>query len=244
MTKKTQTISRAIAFRIEQMILDGSLPPDKKIPSERRLAEKLGVSRSIIREALHELQGRGIIETKHGQGSFVKSVVEDIQDNSPLMQLFNTHKRTLYDLYEVRALLEGQAAAMAAERGTDEELYAITKAFNAMEAAEDTNSAGLDYTFHLKIAEASHNPVLVHILVSLKKLLLQSVETSLSNLSHRESFRLQIEKHHRQIYNAIITRRASWAQKAAVAHVEYVSESLRVIEESESTILRNTVPEG
>jgi len=244
MTKKTQTISRAIAFRIEQMILDGSLPPDKKIPSERRLAEKLGVSRSIIREALHELQGRGIIETKHGQGSFVKSVVDDIQDNSALMQLFNTHKRTLYDLYEVRALLEGQAAAMAAERGTDEELYAITKAFNAMEAAKVANNADLDYTFHLKIAEASHNPVLVHILVSLKKLLLQSVETSLGNLSHRESFRLQIEKHHRQIYNAIITRRASWAHKAATAHVEYVSESLRMIEESESKIIRNSEPEG
>ncbi len=68
-------ISQSIAHYLETLILDGSLMPEQKIPSERQLAERLGVSRAIIREALHELHGRGIIETRLGQGSFVCSMV-------------------------------------------------------------------------------------------------------------------------------------------------------------------------
>ena len=97
------------------MILDGSLAPEKKMPSERQLAARLGVSRAIVREALHELHGRGMIETRHGKGSFVACVVPPVEESSPLMLAFSDNARTLYDLFEVREQLEGQAAALAAE---------------------------------------------------------------------------------------------------------------------------------
>jgi len=239
MSEKVVTIAKSIAYRLEQMILDGSLPPEKKLPSERQLAERLGVSRSVVREALRELSGRGIVETIHGRGSFAKKVIEEVSDTSPLMELYNNHARTLYDLYEVRALLEGEAAALAAEHGSQAEHYAITKAFNEMESMPAPANFALDYTFHQRIVEASHNPVLVHLLASLKSPLLRSVATSLSNLVHRESFREQIERHHRQIYNAVISRNTVWARKSAAAHVKYVSDALRALEADDQPVIRD-----
>ncbi len=123
-------IAQEISYRLERLILDGGLAPEQKMPSERQLATRLGVSRAIIREALHELQGRGVIETRHGKGSFVARIVpggEEDGEDSPLLQMFTGHPRTLYDLLEVREQLEGQAAYLAAQRATALDLHRITK---------------------------------------------------------------------------------------------------------------------
>lgn len=234
-------MSRAVAHRLEQLILDGSLAPDQMIPSERQLASRLGVSRAIVREALHELQGRGVIQTRHGKGSFVSHMVPEPADNSPLMQMFMEHSRTLYDLFEVRQELEGKAAYLAAERATEKDQYQITKAFEAMEKADPLTNADLDHAFHRAIVNACHNPVLIHVLNSLKDLMLNSVQASVANLSHRDAFKRQIDKHHRQIYHSVISRQAKWAQKAAMAHVAHVSEALRTIEEQENGLIRSSV---
>lgn len=235
---KTPPISQTIAHRLEQLILEGSLVPEQKMASERQLAAKLGVSRSIVREALHELQGRGIIETRHGKGSFVSRIVPEPENESPLMQLFFGHSRTLYDLFEVREQLEGQAAYLAAQRATEKDRYLISKAFDAMEEADPLANAELDHAFHRAIVNASHNPVLVHVLDSLKKLMLHSVQASVSNLSHRRALKLQIDKHHRRIYHSVMNGQAHAAQKAAMGHVSHVREALRQIEEQEQSIIR------
>jgi len=227
--RHSPSTAQSIATHLEQMILDGTLSPEHRIPSERQLSARLGVSRAIVREALHELQGRGMIETRHGKGSFVACVVPPLDASTPL-QLFSGHSRSLYDLFEVREQLEGQAAYLAAERATQKDQYLITKAFQAMEAADPLTNADLDHAFHRSIAEASHNPVLVHVLSSLKALTLQSVQASVDNLNHRQAFKQQIDKHHRQIYHAVISRQAKWARKAAMAHVRHVSDSLQQIE--------------
>ena len=237
-------ISQAIAHHLEQLILDGTLMPEKKIPSERQLSEKLGVSRSVIREALHELQGRGIIETRHGKGSFVCTMVSEPEQERALLQLFFGHNRTLYDLFEVRQQLEGQSASLAAQRATEKDQYLISKAFEAMEQADPLKNADLDHAFHRAIAEASHNPVLIHILNSLKQLMLHSVQASVLNLGHRKEFKNQIDKHHRQIFHAVISRQSEWAQKAAMAHVQHVSDSLRRIEKEEQNIIRAAIDVG
>ena len=232
------TISHNVAHHLEQLILDGDYQPGHKIPSERQLTERFGVSRTLVREALKELQGRGVIETQHGKGSFVAGIVPEVAKDGILTQLFQNHSRTLYDLLEVREQMEGQAARLAAERGTDKDFYQITKAFNAMEAVESTNNAQQDYAFHLAIAEASHNPVLIHVLNSLKSMMLKSVEASVDNLSHLTHFRQQMDKHHKQIYNAIISRHPEWAQKIASAHVRHVRNSLQELENNGLGIIR------
>lgn len=243
METKTPPISQTIAHRLEQLILDGNLVPEQKMASERQLAAKLGVSRSIIREALHELQGRGVIETRHGKGSFVARILPEPEKESPLMQMFFGHSRTLYDLFEVREQLEGQAAYLAAQRGTEKDRYFITKAFTAMEEADPLTNAELDHAFHRAIVNASHNAVLVHVLDSLKKLMLHSVQASVSNLSHRTAFKQQIDRHHRRIYQSIMNRQPEAARRAAAGHVSQVREALRQIEEQEQSIIRAAIHE-
>ena len=241
MQEKSIPMSRAVAYRLEQLILDGSLAPEQMIPSERQLASRFGVSRAIVREALHELQGSGMIQTRHGKGSFVSHMVPEPADHSPLMQMFMEHSRTLYDLFEVRQELEGKAAYLAAERATEKDQYQITKAFEAMEKADPLTNADLDHAFHRAIVNACHNPVLIHVLNSLKDLMLNSVRASVANLSHRDAFKQQIDKHHRQIYHSVISRQAKWAQKAAMAHVAHVAEALRAIETQENGLIRSSI---
>lgn len=234
-------ISQEISYRLERLILDGGLAPEQKIPSERQLATRLGVSRAVIREALHELQGRGVIETRHGKGSFVAGMVPgagELGEQSPLMHLFEGHPRTLFDLLEVREQLEGQAAYLAAQRATRLDRHRITKAFRALEDTDPLSNARLDHGFHQAIVEASHNPVLVHVLNSLKNMMLLTVQASVSNLNPKEDLRNKIVRQHRQIYEAVIAGKPAIAQKVAMAHVRFVSQAMGDMERDGGTLIR------
>ncbi len=237
MAIKPQSTAHEIAYRLERQILDGSLAPEEKMPSERLLASRFGVSRAIVREALHELQGRGIIETLHGKGSFVSSMVAAPKEDSPLLELFAGHPRTLYDLLEVREQLEGQAAFLAAQRATQRDRYFITKAYENMTTSDPLTNARLDHAFHQAVVEASHNPVLVHVLSSLKNLMLMTVQASVANLNPREHFRDMINRQHKRIYKTVLAGQAKAAQRAAMAHVRYVNESMHTLEELEQGII-------
>jgi DNA-binding FadR family transcriptional regulator len=244
-----ETHSMRISRHLEELILDGTLQPGDKVPSERQLVQRLKVSRPMIREALKELRGRGVIETRHGQGSFIIGMLSDVQNQTPLARLYDSHPRLLYDLLEVRELLECEAAGLAAERGTEKDFYKITKAYNAMSVPLDPLNEGkntprdigksrlhmaqLDHAFHRAIYEASHNPVLVHTLQSLMQLMLNSVMASVSNLYHRDRQKQQIDKHHRQIYNAIIDRKPETAKKVAAEHIRNVRDRMLEIEREE-----------
>jgi GntR family transcriptional activator of glc operon len=244
-----ETHSMRVSRHLEELILDGTLQPGDKVPSERLLAQRLKVSRPTIREALKGLRGRGVIETRHGQGSFIIGMLSDVQNETPLARLYYSHPRLLYDLLEVRELLECEAARLAAERGTEKDFYKITKAYNAMSAEPEALDEGtstardigksrlykaqLDHAFHRAIYEASHNPVLVHTLQSLMQLMLNSVMASVSNLYHRDRQKQQIDKHHRQIYNAIIDRKPETAKKAAAEHIRNVRDRMLEIEREE-----------
>lgn len=234
-------IAQDISYRLERLILDGGLAPGQKMPSERQLATRLSVSRAIVREALHELQGRGVIETKHGKGSFVAQIVpgaDEDDDNGPLLHMFNGHPRTLYDLLEVREQLEGQAAYLAAKRATTLDLHRITKAYAALERTDPLTNARPDHSFHLAIVEASHNPVLVHVLNGLKNLMLLTVQASVANLNPREEMRNKISQQHKRIYQAVMARKPEAAKRIAMAHVRFVSDAMRNIEQQGTAIIR------
>lgn len=234
------SIARSIAAKIEKMIAESELLPGQKIPSERQLCNRLSVSRSAVREALRELQARHLITTEQGKGSFVAEIIAQTKQ-SPLVQLYFDHNRTLYDLYEVRQQLEGQAAELAATRATKKDLYKIKKAFEAMENNKGSSRAQYDQAFHQAIAEASHNPVLIHVLSSLEEPIMHSVQASVSNLYHIKSTKEQMDKHHRQIYQAIIKGNPKSAQRAAIAHVSFVSKSLQNFEQQGSNVIRDAL---
>ncbi len=249
----SETHSEKIARHLEELILDGTLQPGDKVPSERQLCQRLAVSRPLIREALKELRGRGVIETSHGKGSFITGMLSQQQSQTPLSRLYDSHPRLLYDLLEVRELLESEAAWLAAERGSEKDFYKITKAYNAMSAEpEESRLSGtggasrlamaeLDHAFHRAIYEASHNPVLVHTLQSLMQLMLNSVMASVSNLYHRNQAKQQIDKHHRQIFNAIIDRKPELAKKAAAEHIRNIRDRMLAIERQEQRLEREKI---
>lgn len=238
-------LADVVAERIEQLIVDGVLKAGQPLPSERRLVEKLGVSRTALREGLKQLRGRGIIETSHGRGSFVASLAARAE-TSPLMHLLGSQPRTLYDLFEVRGMLEAESARLAALRGTKADHILITRRYEEMVAAHGadvspTDHARLDHAFHLAICEASHNPVLVHTLSSLNDLLLSSVFASVNNLYHREPHKRGIDRQHARLYNAVIGKLPEQARKAAADHINGVCAALREIEQEEQRLVRATL---
>lgn len=239
----SNTRASAIVKRLEELIIDGSLQPGEKIPSERQLCTKFNASRPLIREAMKELRGRGVINTQHGKGSFVAGFLENFSSTNTLTKIYDDHPRMLFDLLEVREVLEGQAARLAAERATEKDLHRITKAFNAMSGAYENNeqvldAAKLDHAFHRSIYEASHNPVLIHTLQNLMQLMLNSVVVTVSNLYYHDRSKQQIEAYHRLIYNAIIDGKASNAERAAIDHVRDVRDRIIEIERAEQRLVR------
>jgi len=244
-TPQQPHVADVVCQRIERLIVDGVLKTGQRLPSERRLTEKLGVSRTALREGLHLLRARGIIDTAQGKGSFVADLSGQ-GPVSPLMHLFSSQPRTLYDLFEVRSLLEGESARLAALRGTDADFVLIGRAYQALvEAREQTLEASaharLDHAFHLAICEASHNPVLVQTLASLTDLLLSSVFASVNNLYHRDLQKRQIDRQHTRLYNAVTGRLPEQARKAAVAHIQSLCDNLREIENEEQRLVRATL---
>jgi GntR family transcriptional activator of glc operon len=236
-------VADVVAERIEGLIADGVLKSGQLLPSERRLTEKLGVSRTALREGLRLLRARGIIRTEQGKGSYVAQIAQ--VDAEPLVHLFHSQPRTLYDLLEVRALLEGESARLAALRGTEADFIMIRRRYEAMLAAHSQNAdatthAHLDHAFHLSICEASHNPVLVHTLQALNDLMLGSVFACVNNLYHREPHKREIDRQHAALYEAVVNREPAEAHRAATAHVDSVRQNLSEIEQEEQRLVRAT----
>lgn len=238
-------LADVVAERIERLIVDGVLKSGQTLPSERRLTEKLGVSRTALREGLKLLRARGIIDTQQGKGSFVANLTAQ-PSQSPMMHLLASQPRTLYDLFEVRAMIEAESAKLAALRGTPADFILITRRYEEMVGAHDRDTspsmhARLDHAFHLAICEASHNSVLVHTLSSLTDLLLSSVFASVNNLYHRQPQKSQINRQHARLYNAVIGKLPEQARTSASEHIRSVRDSLKEIEQDEQRLVRSTL---
>jgi len=238
-------VADVVAERIERLIADNIVKPGQLLPSERSLTERLGVSRPALREGLKVLRARGLVHTVHGKGSFVANLLGSAAQ-APMLHLLGTQPRTLYDLLEVRELLEGESAWLAADRGTQADCVLITRRYEELCAAQEQGldpaaHARLDHAFHMAICEASHNPVLVHTLGSLNELMLNSVFASISNLYHRQAQKRQIDRHHVRLFNAVTGKRPEAARRAAHEHIRSIRAGLMEIEQEEQRLQRATL---
>lgn len=223
-----------VARRIETLIMDSVLKPGQALPSERLLTQRLAVSRSALREGLQLLRARGLIETRHGKGSFVANLVQSAASN-PLEHLLLQQERTLYDLLEVRELLESEAARLAASRGTEADHILIRRRFQELEdlhaqdcAPEDIARA--DHAFHLAICEASHNPVLVHMISLFNELMLSTVRVSVRHLYPNQSSKRQLDRQHARLCAAVTQGQPDQARRAAREHIDGIRKQLRELE--------------
>jgi GntR family transcriptional repressor for pyruvate dehydrogenase complex len=208
-----------VADDIETAILEGTYPPDSKLPSEQELANEYGVSRNVVREALKRLKERGLVSIRTGSGTYVSiPTTEPVSDALHRLLLYPNNAVSVAHFYEIRRMIEPQVARLAAERATDEDRAAIHQAFDLMVENRDNRTAWTqaDLGFHIAIAEATKNPLIQSILNPLNKPLLKAIEAGLAEPSGVEAGL----RAHQNIMHAIDGHDPDEAERAMLEHLE------------------------
>jgi len=177
--KKTR-IPEEVADRVRILILDGTFPPGRPLPPERLLAERFGVSRGSVRDALRMLELIGLLETRHGQGTFPRELTVD-RLVAPLASVM-TYRQDLKDeLADVRRMFEPAVARAAAVRATDEDIADLQRIVEAQRRKLKTDQTAIveDSAFHAILARCTRNRVVVSIMATLNDLLVESRAQSL-----------------------------------------------------------------
>ncbi|MBB4196235.1 GntR family transcriptional regulator [Rhodoblastus sphagnicola] len=232
-------LSDAIADHLEQLILEGALRPGERLAPERELADKLQVSRPSLREALEKLQRRGLIETGRS-GAFVTQFMAPLTE--PLAVMMQANDQALLDYLEYRALVEGEAARLAALRATEPEREAMTACLDKMRAAhakdDPTDEADADADLHMMIYEGSHNLVMLHIMRAFSDMLRHGVFYNRHQLYTHPGAREELLRQHLDIGEAVLARDAERARQAASRHMVATAETLRAIREEQTRVAR------
>jgi len=224
-----EKLSQGVMRQIEGLILRGILRPGERLPSERELSDRMGVSRPSLREALADLQERGLLTSRAGAGVFVADVLGSAFSPA-LITLFSTHDEAVLDYLSFRRDMEGLAAQRAAQHGTDTDLKVIDTIFRKMELAHQKRNpkdeAQLDADFHLAIIEASHNIIMLHMMRSMYELLREGVFYNRGIMFKQRVTRDSLLDQHRAINDALQARDPEGARAAVAGHLDFVKQSL------------------
>ncbi|PZW49550.1 GntR family transcriptional regulator [Pseudomonas sp. URMO17WK12:I2] len=238
---RQRRLSDDIVTRLEAMILEGTLKAGERLPAERVLAEQFGVSRPSLREAIQKLAAKGLLSSRQGGGTYVcENLGSTFSD--PLMHLLENNVDAQRDLLEFRHTLEGSCAYYAALRATDMDRQRLGEAFERLQdcygrAGEVTRAeeGAADASFHLAIAEASHNAVLLHTIRGLFDLLKRNVVTNIGGMyALRGETRGMLNAQHRALFEAIMEGRAEDARALSNQHIDYVQEVLADVVQQEA----------
>jgi GntR family transcriptional repressor for pyruvate dehydrogenase complex len=178
--KKTR-VAEEVADRIRVLMLDGTFPAGEPLPSERHLAERFGVSRGSIRDALRTLETIGLLETRHGQGTFPHELSVD-RLVAPLASVMAYRSDLQDELMDVRRMFEPAVARAAAERASDEDLADLERILETQRQKLKTGQSAIveDTAFHAILARATRNRVVMSIMATLNDLLVDSRTQSLN----------------------------------------------------------------
>lgn len=224
-----EKLSTSVVRQIEQLILRGVLHPGERLPSERELSDRLGVSRPSLRDAIAELQQDGLLTAKANAGIFVGDVLGSAFSPA-LTRLFETHDEAVFDYVSFRRDLEALAAERAAKLGSETDLAVIQTLFDKMKTAHAQNNAKdeaeLDAQFHMAIIEASHNVVMLHMMRSMFDLLRNGVFYNRQIMFNQRATRDALLDQHGDINTAIQTRDPEAANQAVRAHLSFVEDCL------------------
>lgn len=226
---KQEKLSSAVVRQIEDLLLRGILRPGERLPSERELSDRMGVSRPSLREALADLQNRGLLETKAGAGVYVADVLGSAFAPA-VIKLFSSHDTAIFDYISFRRDMEGLAADRAARLASDTDLKVTDTIFRKMEAAHNKRNpeeeAQLDVHFHLSIIEASHNVIMLHMMRSMYDLLREGVFYNRQVMFKQRTTRDTLLDQHRAINDGLQARDPAAARAAVEAHLNFVETAL------------------
>ncbi|WP_432039485.1 FadR/GntR family transcriptional regulator [Streptomyces cucumeris] len=210
---------------LRHMIASGRLGAGERIPPEADLCEELGVSRGSLREAVRMLTALGVVEPRHGSGTFVSQLRPEDIIGSLSLTLELLPLTGLLEVYEIRRVLEAHIAAKAAARATPEAVGTLFSLIEAMEATEDpTEASELDHRFHAEIARIGGNPTLMSLLAVFRA---RSRKYQVFNLPDGPELRRKSDEDHRVLAQAIADRDPGAAAGAAEAHVSQTERWLR-----------------
>lgn len=226
---EAEKLSQSVVHQIELLILRGILRPGERLPSERELSDRLGVSRPSLREAVADLQDRGLLTSRPNAGIFVADVLGSAFAPG-LVELFSSHQEAVFDYVSFRRDMEGLAAERAARLASDTDLKVIDAIFTKMVAAhqkrDPSDEAELDASFHMAIIEASHNVVMLHMMRSMYDLLRQGVFYNRQIMFKNRLTRDHLLDQHRAINTGIQARDPMAARAAVEAHMNFVEQSM------------------
>jgi GntR family transcriptional regulator, transcriptional repressor for pyruvate dehydrogenase complex len=217
---RTSRLYEQIVQQIEDSVLNGSLKPGDQLPAERELAQRLGVSRTAVREAVKALREKGLVEAYSGRGTFITDGTSQAARQSfDLMVKIGQQEGAPY-LAELRLILEPGIAALAATRVTDEDLAGLREAVAVMDRAQKDPAAFIeaDLDFHLALAEAAANPLILSLIDSIVGLLREQ-RIKIFNV---EGGPQRGQFHHKRIFEAMERRDPELARNAMRAHLEQV----------------------
>lgn len=225
------SVAEAVVNQMEDLIASGILRQGRRLPAERDLAEMLKVSRPKLREALHILEERGLVSTKHGEGTFVSALTGEAMLPA-LLSLYGRHEPALFDYLEYRQEQEAFAARLAAERATNADKLRISEILEEMKrawAAKDAEAEReADFALHNAIVDASQNATLIHMMASIYNLTKQGVFYNRDFLTTIDGTGKMLLAQHVEIGTAVMEGDAQRAEKAASDHIAFVEKSFRL----------------
>jgi len=221
----TRRKPRKLAFELVEAlgdrIRDGRISAGDKLPTEAAIMEEFGVSRTVVREAISRLQASGLVETRHGIGTFVVG----LGDAAPFRiapEQFAT-LRDVIAVLELRIGVETEAAGLAAQRRTAQNLLDMRAALDAfigaIEAGRD--AVGPDFQFHLEVSRATQNSHYVDLMATLGAMIIPRarLETSDALNDERRQYLRRVNAEHESIYDAIANQDAEAARAAMRTHL-------------------------
>lgn len=219
-----------MAETILAMIKEGELKPGDKLVSVEQLAENFQVGRSAIREALSALQAMGLVEMRQGEGTFVRQFDASLL-SLPIRSAVLMNKQDIQHLLEVRKILEAGAVIAAAERRTEVDLQKMKKVLQSMKdpnGEQDELGENADLAFHLAIAEASHNPLLIHLMRNVSEMTVETMRETRRIWMHADHTAAdQLYDEHQQLFNAIKKKDGNLAQQYLLHHLHHVEQVLK-----------------
>lgn len=229
-----RNLTEEVVDQLTAEIRGGRLSPGARLPTEQELMTALGVSRTVVREAIAAMRSEGLVVTRQGSGAYVATDTSRIPFRIAGLDDAATIADVI-DVMELRLAVEVEAAALAAERAGAAQLTAMRRAFEAIERAVGRGEGAVkeDFDFHRAIADAAGNPHFPQFLEFLGRHVIprQSIRRSQGTPPEQRRYLETLQKEHRRIADAILTREPQQARRAMRAHLSNSLERYRRIAE-------------
>jgi len=212
-----------IVQQIKDQIKKGILKPGEKLPSERKLADLIGVSRASVREAIQALAFSGYLEVIQGKGTYILEMATQYDEIVNFFSEFSNY--SLDYLMEARIMLEGEFARLAALNASQEEIDVIERIFNEIAKSKDLNSFVIkDLEFHLTIAKATHNPFMYGLMKIIGEMLYKETQRIIGRSGDTRENTIETTK---DLVQAIKKRNTEQAKELMCEHIRDIKISLK-----------------